>query len=63
MLDLLPASSSHPEFFPRSVIAALVVHLLVVGFDIAATRSLVKATEASHRAEPVLLLMPHSADR
>ena len=62
MLDLLPASSSHPEFFPRSVIGALVVHLLVVGFDIAATRSVVKATEASHRAEPVLLLMPHSAD-
>ena len=62
MLDLLPASRSHPEFFPRSVIAALVVHLLVVRFDIAATRSVVKATEASHRAEPVLLLMPHSAD-
>jgi TonB family protein len=62
MFGLLPASSSRSEINRRSVIAAIVIHLLVIGFGIAATRSLANATKGSTRAEPVLLLMPRRAE-
>jgi periplasmic protein TonB len=62
VLDLLPASSSHPEITPRSVLTAIAVHLLVIGLAIAATRSVLDATRVSPRREPIPLLIPRPTE-
>jgi len=62
MPDLLPSSSSRTEITPRSVVAGMIIHLLVLEFALVATRTIGDVLKQCLHEEPLLLIVPRSPE-